>query len=155
MKKLLAILLALALMFTFAACGGKGDTDDGSSSQNNSTASTFEQGVDDNSSSEEEKLVLDGSEEFVVCALEDSGITLKSIADIKNYKVAYAGNGSDAEAIANYYADADKISSFGSPQDGISAFKAKNFDLFIMKKGAAKSYESQGIKIVLDPIVVK
>lgn len=154
MKKLLAILLALAMVFSFAACtgGANGDnSSDGSSAPDSSSNPSLVLGVDDNSE-EEEKLVLEGTDKYVVCALEDSDITLSSIKDIKGKKVASIF-GSDGEAIANYYGA--EFTGFGSPQDGISAFKAKDFELFIMKEGAAKSYENQGIKIVLDPIVIE
>ncbi|MBE6729917.1 MAG: hypothetical protein E7568_06770 [Ruminococcaceae bacterium] len=158
MKKILALLLALILVFTFAACnsntkGNNGENSNAGSSQVPSESEpVFNTGIDDNEDPEEDKLVLDGTDEYVVCALEDSDITLNSIKDIKGKKVASI-YGTDGEKIVNYYGAV--LTGFGSPQDGISAFKAKNFDLFIMKKGAAKSYESQGIKIILDPIVIE
>ncbi len=162
MKKLLAILLALAMVFTFAACTG-GATEDNSSNNSSKVDSTsspsLNLGVDDNGSEDDndndnssEELVLEGTDKFVVCALESNDTTLTSIKDIKGKKVASIF-GTDGEAIANYYGA--EFTGFGSPQDGISAFKAKNFEFFIMKEVAAKSYEGQGIKIVLDPIVIE
>lgn len=150
MKKLLAILLALAMVFSFAACTG-GANDDNSSVDNSSSEPSLVLGVDDESKAEDE-LVLEGTDKYVVCALEESGITLNSIKDISGRKVASIF-GTDGEAIAKHYGAV--FTGFGSPQDGIASFKAKDFELFIMKESAAKSYESEGIVIVLDPIVIE
>ncbi len=152
MKKLLALLLAVLMMFSLVACGG-GETN-GDNKDDSSTPSiiTGVDDVDDDYDDEKEPLVLEGKDEYVVAVRANSDLTLSHIKDIKGLKVAY-GRGADSEKMA-YYFEAECFE-YGGENDAFSALLGGNVDCVIVKKMSAETQVKAGnAKIILDPIVI-
>lgn len=156
MKKLLALLLAVLMMFSLVACGGgetKGDDKDNSSTPGIVTGKDdVDVNVDENDDKEE--LVLEGTDPYVVAIKKGKGLTLTSIKDIKGLKVGYAYEG-DGQKIAEYY-EAVAVG-YGGENDAFSDLVGGNaLDCVIVKKMAAESYVNRGdAEIILDPIVIE
>ncbi len=159
MKKLLALLLAFCMIFVLAACGGA--VEDNSS--NESSKPSVVTGVDDSGdgledeSSQVESLVLDGTDEYVVCVKKGNEAIkekIKSIKDIKGLSVGAAYDG-DGEKMAIYYG-ANHVG-YGGENDAFSELVGGTLlDCVIVKKGAGQQYQDRGtVEIILDPIVIE
>lgn len=151
MKKLLALLLAVLMMFGLVACGGS-DKDNSSS---NSTPSIVEGKDDvDESGDQKDELVLEGRDQYVVCIKTGSKVTVNSIKDIKGLSVGVAFEG-DGEKIAYYY-EANVVG-YGGENDAFSELIGGTMlDCVIVKKGCGEEYQGKGqAKIILDPIVIE
>jgi hypothetical protein len=154
MKKLLALLLAVLMMFSLVACGGGADTDDKTPSSNPSVVT----GQDDDADLDEDEvkapLVLDGSEPYVVAIKKGKGYTLSHIKDIKGRNVGFAYEG-DGQKLAEYF-EANAIG-YGGENDAFSELVGgTSLEFVIVKKAAAQVYVDRGdAEIVLDPIVVE
>ncbi len=157
MKKLLALLLAILMMFSLVACGGDANGDDVDNSSNPSIV-TGQDDIDDVDADDvddvKEPLVLDGNDEYVVAIKKGSGITISHIKDIKGLRVGFAF-GNDGEKIAEYY-KAVAIG-YGGENDAFSdLIGGTALDCVIVKKMAAESYANEGkAEIALDPIVIE
>ena len=156
MKKILAMLLALCLVFCLAACNGDKDT-------NSSTPSKVEKPIvsseesDITDSSEEQGLVLDGTDEYVICANkgdEDIKNKIKSIKDIAGLSVG-AVYESDGQKIAEYY-NANFVG-FGTEHDAFSEMTGgDSLDCVLVRKVAANDFvQNRNGEIILDPIVIE
>ncbi|MEE0945443.1 MAG: hypothetical protein U0M42_01270 [Acutalibacteraceae bacterium] len=158
MKKLLALLLAFCMIFVLVACGGT----DGNDSSNPSSKPSIVTGVDDegdelDNSSEAESLVLDGTDQYVVCIKKGNETMkekIKSIKDIKGLSVGAAYDG-DGEKMAKYYG-ATHVG-YGGENDAFSELVGGTLlDCVIVKKGAGEQYQDRGTaEIILDPIVIE
>ena len=155
MKKLLALLLALLMMFSLVACGGETNGDNKGDSSTPSIITgvdDVDDDFDDDSSEEKEPLVLEGKDEYVVAVRANSDLTLSHIKDIKGLKVAY-GRGADSDKMA-YYFEAECFE-YGGENDAFSALLGGNVDCVIVKKMSAETQVKAGnAKIILDPIVI-
>ncbi len=153
MKKLLALLLAVLMMFSLVACGGGETKDDDKDNASTPGIVTGQDDVDEDDGEKKEPLVLKGDDQFVVAIKKGNDITLSSIKDIKGLRVGYAFE--DSEKIAMYY-DAVAIS-YGGENDAFSDLVGGNtLDCVIVKKICAESYVNQGkAEIILDPIVIE
>ena len=150
MKKLLALLLAVLMMFGLVACGGSDKDDDKPSST--PSIVTGEDDPDENES--KEPLVLEGVDQYVVCVKTGSSVTVNSIKDIKGLSVGVAFGG-DGEKIAYNY-DANVVG-YGGENDAFSELVGGTMlDCVIVKKGCGEEYQKKGqAKIILDPIVIE
>jgi hypothetical protein len=156
MKKLLALLLAVLMMFSLVACGGDANSDDVDSSSTPGVVTGQDDGDEFEEEEEEEKepLVLDGSEPYVVAIKKGKGYTLSHIKDIKGRNVGYAFEG-DGQKLAEYF-KANCIG-YGGENDAFSELVGgTSLEFVIVKKAAAQVYVDRGdAEIVLDPIVVE
>lgn len=147
MKKLLALILAMLMMFSLVACGG-GNGDGGTKPSSTPVNSEEEEGED------KEPLVLEGKDPYVVCVKLGSTLTLSNIKDIKDLNVGIAYGG-DGEKIAEYY-EANVVG-YGGENDAFSELiGGTSLDCVIVKKMAGEQYQERGnVKIILDPIVIE
>lgn len=151
MKKLLALFLAVLMMFSLVACGGEKTNNDNSNPSSNGITT----GEDDVSEDyDNQELVLDGNDEYVVCVKKDSTLTIASIKDIKGIKVG-AVYGSDGQKIAEHYG-ADFVG-YGGENDAFSDLMgSSNIDIVISRKTPGEAYANEGkVKIALNPIVIE
>ena len=147
MKKLLAILMVLCLVFSFVACSG-GEKDENKAPVNNNSVDLGED-EDEDEIEIKEFPTLAGDEEYVVIRKKGTSIEIKDITEIANYRVAIV-RGSDSQLIGEYYCDAENIAIHGTDHDACSDLNSKNVDLAICRKvGVDDRFE-----IVLDPIVM-
>ena len=142
MKKLLAILMILCLIFSFTACSG--DKKDNISSTNNDDIYF---GEDDEEIEIKEMPTLLGDEEYVVFRKKGTDIEINDITEIANYRVAVVLN-SDSQLIGEYYCDATNIAVHGTDHDAFSDLNSKNVDIAICRKSAL----DDRFEIILDPI---
>lgn len=149
MKKILALFLAMLMMFSLVACGGGAENGDEPSSKPVSGSSD----IDDNDD-EKEKLVLDEQNEYVVCVKVGSDLTINSIKDIEGLNVG-AVDPSDGYKIAEHYGA--NVVGFGGDLDVFSTLcSGTSLDCAIVKKMAGEDYQNNGrVKIILDPIVIE
>lgn len=155
MKKILALFLTLCMIFVLAACGGTEPKDETPSSKPSIVTGVDDEG-DEGEESEVESLVLDGTDQYVVCvkkgndAMKDK---IKSIKDIKGLSVGAAYDG-DGEKMAKYFG-ANYVG-FGGENDAFSNLVSGTLDCVIVKKGAGEQYQDRGtVEIILDPIVIE
>ena len=154
MKKLLALLLAVLMIFSLAACNGS-DVDQG---QKPSSVPVDNDDVDnddvDEDLDEDEPLVLEGKDEFVVCVKKGSQLKLDSIKDIKGLNVGVTRE-CDGEKIAKHYKA--NIVIYGGDLDAFSDLNGGvNLDCAIVRKSSALVYVDDGTsEIILDPIVIE
>jgi hypothetical protein len=155
MKKLLALLLAVLMMFSLVACGGDTNGDDVDSSSTPGVV-TGQDDVNEIEEDEDEKepLVLDGKEPYVVAIKKGKGYTLSHIKDIKGRNVGFAYEG-DGQKLADYFG-ANAVG-YGGENDAFSELiGGTSLEFVIVKKAAAQVYVDRGdAEIVLDPIVVE
>lgn len=156
MKKLLALILAFCMIFVLAACGGTEPKDETPSSKPSLVTGVDDEG-DEGEESEVESLVLDGTDQYVVCVKkgnEEIKNKIKSIKDIKGLSVGAAYDG-DGEKMAKYYG-ATHIG-YGGENDAFSELVGGTLlDCVIVKKGAGEQYQDRGtVEIILDPIVIE
>ncbi len=149
MKKLLALILAIFMMFSLVACGGGADDGDKPSS----TPVVNNDDIDDGGE-EKGELVLDGNDAYVVCVKVGSDLTINSIEDIKGLNVG-ATHDYDGYKIAEYF-EANVVG-FGGDNDVLSELNGgSSLDCAIVKKITAEAYQQNGsAKIILDPIVIE
>lgn len=157
MKKLLALLLALCMIFVLAACGGTEPKDEKPSSKPSVVTGVDDEGDELDGESQTESLVLDGTDQYVVCIKkgnEDVKNKIKSIKDIKGLSVGAAYDG-DGEKMAKYYG-ANHVG-YGGENDAFSELIGGTLlDCVIVKKGAGEQYQDRGtVEIILDPIVIE
>lgn len=145
MKKLLALLLAVLMMFALVACGGADKDKDKPSSKPVI--------VDNDDIEEKEKPVLGEDDEFVICIKKGSDMEIASIKDIKGLKIGYVED--IAEQIAVYY-DAEPVN-FGGENDAFSALIGEQVDCVIVKKMAGEQYQNEKeiATVVIDPVVIE
>ena len=149
MKKLLALLLAVLMMFTLVACvGGETNVDDPSSTPVNSNESEPENDDD------KEPLELEGKEAYVVAVKKGKNLTITHIKDIEGLNVGFAYEG-DGEKLAEYFGA--NCVGYGGENDAFSELVGgTSLDCVIVKKVAAQVYVDRGdAEIILDPIVVE
>jgi hypothetical protein len=149
MKKILALVLAIMMVFALVACGTS-ETTSKDESKVTVEASSITQGADDdvidfedleNTSSEEEK-TLDLKEtelKYVVVALKRENIKINSVDDFADYTCAYIG-GCDSEVWADYY-DFKETGLYNMTNDLHSGLSGSNFDLGIVSDIGAKGYD--------------
>lgn len=140
MKKILALVLAIMMVFALVACGTS-ETTSKDESKGTVEVSSITQGADDdvidfedleNTSSEEEK-TLDLSEpemKYVVVALKRENIKINSVEDFADYTCAYIGE-CDSEVWANYY-DFKEIGLYNAVNDLHSGLSGNNFKIGII-----------------------
>ncbi len=148
MKKIIALLLVLCMLFAFAGCGAAKDPDP-KPPVNNLPVDDF-----DELEEEEDKKefpTLAGGDEYVVVRKKGTDFEIKDITEIKNYKVGYV-RFSDSELIALYYCEEgdDHVAGHGTDQDAFSDLGSGRVDLVICRKGAAQAKDT--VEIILDPI---
>lgn len=152
MKKLLALLLAMFMVFSLVACGGGESGDDKNPSSNPSIVT----GEEDPEENDKEPLVLEGKEPYVVCVKKGNpkNVNITSIKDIKGLSVGIAYEG-DGEKIAYYYEAS--VVGYGGENDAFSELVGGNsLDCVIVKKMCGEQYRDRGdCEIVLDPIVIE
>lgn len=149
MKKILALVLAIMMVFALVACGTS-ETTSKDESKVTVEASSVTQGaddevidfddLDDENSKEEKKLDLKETElKYVVVALKTEHIKINSTEDFANYTCAYIG-GSDSEVWANYY-DFKEIGLYNMTNDLHSGLSGKNFKIGIVSDIGANAYD--------------
>ena len=149
MKKFLALLLVLIMVFALAACGGEGTTS--SEVDKVDTSSAVTGGADDGeidfgdldeeedtSSAAEKTLELKEDIQYVVVAFKSKHITISSTDDFANYTCAYIGD-CDSEVWANYY-DFKEIGLYNMTNDLHSGLAGNNFDIGIVPEGVSNAY---------------
>lgn len=147
MKKIIAILLVLCMVFAFAGCGATKDPAP-KPPVNNLPVDDFE----DEEIEKKEFPTLEGTDEYVVVRKLGTDIEIKDITEIKNYKVGYV-RFSDSELIAKYYCEEgdEHLAGHGTDHDAFSDLGSKRVDLVICRKTAAEA-QTDRFEIVLDPI---
>lgn len=134
MKKILAILLALALLFVLCACG---ETSGKKTNGSSNTTTTVEDDED-----EKEPLVLQDETEYYVCAIQTKHVVIEKASDLSNYKIGYIISNSsthDSEAIAKYYEGDKGIAGYNGENDSFSGL-SQDIDVNIVTKQAAEEY---------------
>ncbi len=157
MKKLLALLLAFCMIFVLAACGGTENKDETPSSKPSLVTGVDDEGDEFEDESQVESLVLDGTDQYVVCVKKGNEAIkekIKSIKDIKGLNVG-AVYYNDGEKLANYYG-ATHVGYNGENDAFSELVGGAKLDCVIVRKGAGEQYAEKGtVEIVLDPIVIE
>ena len=148
MKKILALILAVIMMFSLVACGGGAESNEPSSKPVANGSDIDENGEDKG------ELVLEGKDEFVVCVKMDSDLKINSIKEIEGLNVGAIFD-SDGYKIAEYFGA--NVVGFGGDLDTFSTLSSGDtLDCALFKKMSAESYQQEGkLKIILDPIVIE
>ena len=146
MKKIIALLLILCMLFAFAGCGTTKDPAP-NPPVNNVPVDDFEE---EDEIEKKEFPTLAGEDEYVVVRRKGKNFEIKDITEIKNYKVGYV-RFSDSELIALYYCEEgdEHVAGHGTDQDAFSDLGSDRVDLVICRKGAVNEEKHE---IVLDPI---
>ena len=155
MKKLLALLLAMLMVFSLVACGG-GETKDPDKDENSNPSIITGQDDSDEDDDDNEPLVLEGKDPYVVCVKKGNpkNINITSIKDIEGLTVGIAYEG-DGEKIAYHYKA--NVVGYGGENDAFSELVGgTSLDCVIVKKMCGEQYRDKGsCEIILDPIVIE
>ena len=147
MKKIIALLLVLCMLFAFAGCAAPANKDPQPSSI---PQDDFELDFDDEEEEEKKEFpTLSGEDEYVVVRKKGKTFEVKDITEIKNHRVGYVRN-SDSELITLYYCDEENIAGHGTDQDAFSDLVGGRVDIVVCRKIAANA--NANVEIILDPI---
>ena len=150
MKKIIAILLILCMLFAFAGCAAGGNDDTKAPVSSSIPADDLDD-LDDEEIEKKEFPTLEGTDEYVVVRRKGKDFEVKDITEIKNHRVGYV-RFSDSELIALYYCDEENTAGHGTDQDAFSDLVSDRVDIVICRKMSAEAKDN--IEIILDPITM-
>ena len=150
MKKIIAILLVLCMLFAFAGCAAGGN-DDTKAPVSSSLPVDDLDDLEEEEENEKEFPTLEGSDEYVVVRKIGTDFEIKDITEIKNYKVGYV-RFTDSELITLYYCDEENTAGHGTDQDAFSDLVSDRVDIVICRKMSAEAEDN--VEIILDPITM-
>lgn len=148
MKKLVALLLILCMLFAFAGCGAAGNGD--SKDPVSNSVPVVDDFEDEDEVEKKEFPTLSGNDEYVVARKKGTSFEVKDITEIKNHRVGFV-RFSDSELIALYYCDEANTAGHGTDQDAFSDLSGGGVDIVICRKTAVAA-KLDIFEIILDPI---